>query len=152
MAKDTNIYAYSRNRVLETFCEHVSGSDQCLFLALGTSHLSSDAALAITKTAESLGYGPDGATFLQIDEPRILSDRELFEAVEGMDPLCIVVADEPSKQLFAQAYRLVLPKHPAIRVFGREVRVLPTMNQLLETPAGKQTAWASLKTLPRMGK
>ncbi len=145
-----DIYGYSRERMLREYRTHVSGAEASLFLAICASTLSDEAKLALTKSAESLGYGPDGATFLLVDVPAELSPDQLSTIVEGLDPLCIVLADAQAASLFAQAYRIALPSRAAMRAFGREVRLLPQLGELMKTPAGKQRAWAALKTLPRL--
>lgn len=149
MTASKNMYAYSRQCMWRSFHAHLAGASSCLFCAVRTSQLSEDAAYALVKSAESLGYGSDGATFITIDAQEPLSANELFRLVEGIDPLCIVVADTPSLHLFERAYRETLPPQPGTRVFGREVRMLPTLDELVQSPAGKQRAWAALKTLPR---
>ena len=145
-----NRYAYSRQCMLRSFRAHITGASSCLFCVVRTGQLSEDATYALVKSAESLGYGPDGATFITIDAQEPLSASKLFRLVEGIDPLCIVVADAPSLHLFEQAYHETLPPQPVARVFGREVRLLPTLGELVQSPAGKQQAWAALKTLPRL--
>ena len=152
MGTSSNIYGYSRNRMLEEYRTRISGSDSGLFLALSTAQLEADARVALVKSAESLGYGPDGATFLAIDKPEALSPEQLFEIAEGLDPLCIVIADAQAAALFANAYHIILPTRASFRTLGREIRLLPNLGSMMATPAGKQQAWAALKTLPHLGK
>lgn len=149
MAASENMYAYSRQCMLRSFHAHLTGASSCLFCVVSTGKLSEDATYALVKSAESLGYSSDGATFITVDAQESLSASELFRLIEGIDPLCIVVADTPSLHLFEQAYRETLPSQPGTRVFGREVRLLPTLDELVKTPEGKRQAWAALKTLPR---
>ncbi len=71
--------------------------------------------------------------------------------VEGLDPLCIVIADRASGAVFSKAYQERCPLDAAGRVLGRSIVAFTSFASLLETPADKQRAWALLKTLPRFG-
>ena len=151
MDSTSNIYGYSRHEMLREHGARISGSQSGLFLALCKADLVADARVALTKSAESLGFGPDGATFLAVDEPDLLSSESLMRVVEGLDPLCIVLADQQAAALFAEAYCIILPAQASFRTFGREIRLLPQLEEMMATPAGKQLAWAALKTLPHLG-
>ena len=145
MDSTSNIYGYSRHEMLREHGARISGSQSGLFLALCKADLVADARVALTKSAESLGFGPDGATFLAVDEPDLLSSESLMRVVEGLDPLCIVLADQQAAALFAEAYCIILPAQAS------EIRLLPQLEEMMATPAGKQLAWAALKTLPHLG-
>lgn len=145
----SNIYAHDRSRVWDDFQASLSGSREGLFVAVCTTSTSDEARNAIVKSAQALGYGADGVTFVTIDATGTrLTAPQLIDIVESMDPLCVVAADAGSTLLFAEAaQKLVEPNEP-IRLNGREVRAFDDLNELMNTPAGKQKAWALLKTLP----
>ena len=99
-----------------------------------------------------MGYGKEGVVFISVDAGNnALTPKEMFELIEAVDPLSVVLTGAECIQLFAQAYRVNVPNQPAFRVFGREIRSIANMNELMETPEGKQIAWAALKTLPHIG-
>jgi hypothetical protein len=144
-----NIYAHDRSRVWDEFAANLSGSREGLFVAVCTASTSEEARTAIVKSAQALGYGADGVTFVTIDATGTrLTAPQLIDIVESMDPLCVVAADAGSTLLVAEAaQKLVEPNEPT-RLNGREVRAFDDLNDLMQTPAGKQKAWALLKTLP----
>lgn len=105
---------------------------------------------AIAKSAEALGYGPAGATFLCLkEEDGSLDPDQLFQAIEGLDPLCVVAVDAEAAHACAQAYRAEISPQVRCRVFGRETRAFDNLESMLESPEGKQRVWSLLKTLPR---
>lgn len=152
MAANSNIYSYSRTDALKRFSPYVSGDESGLFAVVCDAGLSAAARDALEKTAASLGYGAAAPLFIDTDaDSSTIGPEDLFALLEAVDPLCIVVAQPESLQLLCRAYRIEPPAQPAFRMFGREVRAIPDMNRLMETPQGKQRAWAVLKTLPRIG-
>lgn len=61
-----NIYATPREHVLQAYGAHISGNASGLFISLSSKELASAARNALQKSAEALGYGPDGVTFVQL--------------------------------------------------------------------------------------
>ena len=75
--------------------------------------------------------------------------QSLFLLVEALDPLLLVVADEQSARIVAQAYRCAFDVDAPSRVFGRPTVVFKNLEASMQTDQGKQEAWALLKTLPK---
>lgn len=149
-ATQDNRYAASRRQVLAQFAERITGSRAGLFCVLCHPTLSAEAREALAKTAESLGYGPDGATFVALLDQEPLAPGDLFTLVEGLDPLCVVCADSGCGRALERAYRASAPVMTAAHVGGRPVRVFPDFSSMMVNPALKQQAWAQLKTLPHL--
>lgn len=145
-----NPYAASRRKTLETFGSYLAGSAFGLFVVVADAALGDDARNALVKTAEALDYGPDGVTFLTIDasEP-VLNAAQVFEAIEGLDPLCLIVCGEQALDVCAQAYRHSVPPMQRLRLFGREACALDDLNTLMGDEQGKQRVWHLLKSLPK---
>lgn len=97
------------------------------------------------------GAGGDGASAPTAPTAPTLDGDALRMLVEGLDPLCIVIADRASSAVFSKAYQERCPLDAAGRVLGRSIVAFTSFASLLETPADKQRAWALLKTLPRFG-
>lgn len=97
------------------------------------------------------GAGGDGASAPTAPTAPTLDGDALRMLVEGLDPLCIVIADHASGAVFSKAYQERCPLDAAGRVLGRSIVAFTSFASLLETPADKQRAWALLKTLPRFG-
>lgn len=97
------------------------------------------------------GAGGDGASAPTAPTAPTLDGDALRMLVEGLDPLCIVIADRASGAVFSKAYQERCPLDAAGRVLGRSIVAFTSFASLLETPADKQRAWALLKTLPRFG-
>ncbi len=144
-----------RESVLARYADHLEGSDSGLFCTLSANPLSEQAGKALAKTAESLGYGPRGATAISIagageDREDALDAADLFELIEGLDPLCVIATDAPSVNLLSQAYRSPLKPLAANRAGGRPVRAFEDLDALMGDPSSKQLAWAQLRTLPSL--
>ena len=151
MKDSKHIYAQSRMQILEEFGGCISGSSEGLFVALCTAELSSASRNALIKSDEALGYGSDGVSFVQLDaNSSPTTDAQLWSLLEGLDPLCIVISNPNALTFFCQAYRIDIPNQAAFRVACREIRALPNLDSLMTTSQGKQLAWSSLKTLPRL--
>ena len=81
-----------------------------------------------------------------------LGDVDLFTLVEGIDPLAVVATDAAAAARLARAYRQSVPADEACRIFCRNAVAFRDLESMLETPEGKQRAWALFKKLPRLGK
>lgn len=140
------------------FGDYLEGSAQpgaCIVLVLSAHPLGRPARTAIGNSLTALGLGESGHAYATVlpacpeiegaDIP--LDAQSLFLLVEGLDPLRIIAADQASSRLLADAYRTSFPSDAAVRAFGRPTVVLRNLEQLIETDAGKQKAWALFKTL-----
>ncbi len=148
----SNIYEASSTEVWELYSDYVSGSRTTLACAIG-GHGASDAARhALESSMAALGYG-DAVAFATLSADDIaLSDSDLFNLVEGIDPLVIVAADALAAARLSRAYRQDVPTDDACRIFCRSAVAFKDLESMLATPEGKQRAWALLKKLPRLGK
>ena len=78
--------------------------------------------------------------------------RELFAAIEGLDPRVLVLADAHSAQLAARAYTIkscmpTIDYLKPFRLLGRRCLAFESFEALLATPENKQRAWHALKML-----
>jgi hypothetical protein len=138
---------FARARVQAAFSPVLSGSSEGLFVVVYDTPCSKTARRALVKSAEALGYGSDGITFVQTGAAA-LDAAGLLTVIEGLDPLCLVAADTPSARWCAQAYHVDFPANPRVRIFGREARAFDDLDAMIASDAGKQQVWALLKTLP----
>ncbi|ACU94848.1 hypothetical protein Ccur_11610 [Cryptobacterium curtum DSM 15641] len=157
-----NPYAYSRALMTRELDDHLSGSLESLFLVVSTQEISAIAHDALQKTADALGYGNNGATFLTLpaspneetpSQTNQTDHQNVQRIIEGLDPLCLIATDVRAANSIGAAYDTnVSSQTKAIsysgRIAGRETRVFDDFNTLVTTEAGKQHAWALLKTLP----
>ena len=119
--------------------------------------LASIARDAIVKSLSALGYGPDAATFATLapKDPAVeggdvvLDEQAVFMLVEGLDPLLVIIADEPTSHLVGRAYRCSVAPDSADRVFGRPTVVFRDLEPMLSTDSGKQHAWKLFKSFPK---
>lgn len=146
-------YEASRQAVRALYVSRISGSATGLFVVVHSSPLSDAAMNALTKTAESLRYGPDPVTYVNVGKDggadSQLDDRSLFNLIEGLDPICMVTCDDESASRIAEAYRAQIVPMTPCRVFGRSVAPLDRIDDLLSTQQGKACMWGVLRTLPR---
>ena len=149
----SNMYSASAADIWEIFCDHVEGNPSSVVLALSASALGNASHDALVKSFASLGYGRDVCAFATLmprtGEEVALDPQALFMLVEGLDPVCLVCADETAAKTIEAAYRTTVKLDAATRIFGRPSAVFHSLDALMETPEGKQRAWAVLKTLSR---
>ncbi len=148
-----NPYSYSRRFVLEKYADRISHSSAGLFVAVSRSAITPASELALTKTAESLGYGSDGVTFVSLmpaaEASSQLAPQDLFELLEGLDPICIIACDVESSSACAACYRVDLPDRSRIKSLGRTICAFDDLEALVSDSARKRNAWAILRTIPR---
>ena len=142
-------YAHNRSTALAEFAAYLSGSEQALFLVVHDQELSEHARSAITSAAQAREWGSSDIAWLQVDRAQpALGPEQLISAIEGLDPLCAVVAGHGSLSLFAKAYRIERPEQGFAHILGRPTCLLPNIEALLGTNEGKQKAWSIMKALP----
>jgi len=78
-----------------------------------------------------------------------LDPQSVFLLVEALDPTLLVITDEKTGRVVAQAYRAAFDLDAPARVFGRPTCVFRDLTALLATDNGKQTAWKVLKSFPK---
>ena len=79
-----------------------------------------------------------------------LSAADLFELIEGIDPLCAVVTDKTAAQAMANAYRHPINLDRMNRVFGRNVAAFTSFDEMLTSKVQKAEAWSVLKKLTKL--
>lgn len=148
----SNIYEANGSLVWDLYADYVSGSHSTLACAIGSREASEAARHALESSMAALGYG-GALAFVTLDVDDIpLGDVDLFTLVEGIDPLAIVATDAMAAARLARAYRQNVPVDEPCRIFCRNAVAFRDLDGMLETPEGKQCAWALFKKLPRLGK
>lgn len=142
-------YSAGRAAVLGAYESCISGNDAGLFVVVFGPDCGDASREALCKSASALGYGPDGVTFVDLSA-RSLSAAELYEVLEGLDPIVVVCAGAEAVRQFSEAYRCQVAPHAAQRVQGREVRAFPQIDGQMESNEGKQAVWRALKSLPHL--
>ena len=162
-------YEASSKEIFTLFSDYLEGDDSRPALALSERTMQPVARNALEKSLEAFGYGPDACTFATLragsaslpageDVPALESSPEegsdipldadaLFWLVEGLDPLHVIATDNASIAALSRAYRTPYQIDSPIRVFGRPSAAFANLDELLETPEGKQRAWKVLKSL-----
>lgn len=152
----SNIFEAGAAEVPQLFGDYIEAESlggQCVVLALSAQKLDAKTRNAIEKSLVALGFGEESCTYATAWPSNSASDatpldaRALFLLVEGLDPLCIIAADQQSSGLLNAAYRTEFPLDSTVRIFGRPSAVFANLSTLLDTDAGKQKAWALFKTL-----
>ena len=151
----SNMYSASAADVWNLFRDYVEGNPSAIVLAVSGESLGDAARDALAKSFASFGYGKDVCAFATLvprsDEEPELDAQALFMLVEGLDPVCLVCADDAAARALEAAYRTTLKRKAAVRIFGRSAVVFRSLDALMESPEGKQQAWAVLKSFPRRG-
>ena len=129
---------------MEAHAERLSGNTAGIVLVLSTEPIAAVAESALEKGFAALGFGDGACTFAQV---KGLPEGELFELVEGVDPLLLVVADADAAKLYAEAARQPLPLLGKARLFGREPRAFSHLNGMFETEADRQAVWRLLNSM-----
>ena len=149
MSVEGNSYTHTREAIAKNYGAYIEGPLSAFFLVVAENELGKAAREALDKSAHALGWN-EGASFvwLQGKDDRTLSQAELFEIIEGLDPLCVVLAGTTPRELAAAAFRCDIPKLGRLRLFGREACAFDNLDSLLASDTGKQTVWALLRALP----
>lgn len=158
------LYGTYRAAAFKQHPDHLSGAPNGLICALSSLPLGPDATNALTKSFETLGYGPDPCTFVTLQSrasshvgmegeaglpPKdTLNPQDLFSLLEAVDPVILVSCDQQATSLLSSAYRIALPPFGSAKIFGRFGCFLPGLSTMLATDKGKQQVWAHLKALP----
>lgn len=157
----SNIYEAGAASIAELFCDYVEdnpGNAACVALVLSARPLEARARDAAEKSFAALGYGRSACVYATIfpaasseaPESGKLDAQSLFLLVEGLDPICVVAADEAATQALGAAYRAQYAPNSPIRVFGRPSVAFGNLESLLETDDGKQAAWRLFKSIPQL--
>ncbi len=72
---------------------------------------------------------------------------DAFKAIEGLDPVAVLVADDVAAALLSQAYRSEVVPDTYGRLFGRSYVAFTSFEADLAEERTKQRDWALLKTL-----
>ena len=155
--QQSNIYSASAEEIGGLFGDYLDGSAACPVLILSEQPLGDVARNALEKTFSSFGYGNAGACGYATLHPSnateewdvVLDPQALFLLMEGLDPICVVCADEASATCLGKAYRTAFEPDAPARVFGRPAVAFRDFAALLATDEGKQRAWHILKSLPK---
>lgn len=152
----SNMYERTLEGIWEVFGEYLRGEYQALICVLSASALSEPATTALQNTFARLGYGKAACTFFSLSGHGVESNKvanlaveEFYTVVEGLDPLIVVVTDEETRSLCAQAYRQEIPLAQRWRILGRDVRAFASFEKKLADEQGKKEAWALLRTFPK---
>ena len=155
--QQSNIYSASAEEIGGLFGDYLDGSAACPVLVLSEQPLGNVARNALAKTFSSFGYGSSGtcgyATLHPVNATEewdiALDSQALFLLVEGLDPVCMVCADEASATCLGKAYRTTFELDSPARVFGRPAVAFRDFTAMLATDEGKQRAWHILKSFPK---
>lgn len=143
-----NMYEAAAREVGELFAAHLSGSSLPLICVLSEKALPDQARIALESSARSLGYG-DACTFVALEGyDGKLDAGSLLLAVEGLDPLCLILADAEAARLLSEAYRCPVPTGQPSRIMGRSAVAFESFASMLSNDHDKQNAWSLLKKLP----
>lgn len=153
----SNIFSASADDMRDLLRDYLDGDGACVILALSERPLGAEARNAIGKSLESFGYGADAclyATLFPADGPaegggEPLDAQALLLLIEGLDPLCVICADNTATSRLGKTYRTTYDLDAPIRVFGRPGVAFRDLAGMLATDAGKQRAWHLLKSLPK---
>ncbi len=72
---------------------------------------------------------------------------DAFKAIEGLDPIAVIAADDVAAALLSQAYRSEVRPDTYGRLFGRSYVAFTSFEADLAEERTKQHDWALLKTL-----
>lgn len=140
--------------MLEVYASHVEGSPACTALVVSERGLSDTARKALAKSLASLGFagaqGKELAFAVLHAENERLGAADALAIVEGLDPLCLVIADAASADLLSRAYRCPIELDATMRLLGRPCASFKAFEDMLSETNEKQRAWAILKRIPRV--
>lgn len=144
-----NMYEVAAQETRGLFGTHLYGAPLPLVCVVSVDPLGDQARTALENSARALGYG-DACAFASItDSEGPLDTDSLFFMIEGLDPLCLIAADESAARSLSDAYRQPIFPNQACRLMGRTAIAFHSFEAMLDDDHDKQVAWALLKKLPR---
>lgn len=129
---------------MDVHAKRIAGNAEGLVLAIHSLALSPAAKNALDRSFEALGYGASPCCYASLEG---LGSDEVFDIVEGIDPIALVATDAGAAALYARAVSEEFPLGAAARVFGHAACAFQNLNDMLSTPEDKQMAWHLLKSL-----
>lgn len=137
-----NMYGEAKEKSLLAFAAAIDGDIDAEVCVVASLSLSEEAVTALR--AACAGIGAPDPVFLQASS---LDRASVFSAVEGLDPLVLVVADEGAAALLAEAYREPFVPDSFGFAFGRLYAAFSSFESDLADARLKQRDWALLKKL-----
>jgi len=137
-----NMYEEAKEKSLLAFAAAIDGDIDAEVCVVASLSLSEEAVTALR--AACAGIGAPDPVFLQASS---LDRASVFSAVEGLDPLVLVVADEGAAALLAEAYREPFVPDSFGFAFGRLYAAFSSFESDLADARLKQRDWALLKKL-----
>ena len=137
-----NMYEEAKEKSLLAFAAAIDGDIDAEVCVVASLSLSEEAVTALR--AACAGIGAPDPVFLQASS---LDRASVFSAVEGLDPLVLVVADEGAAALLAEAYREPFVPDSFGFAFGRLYAAFSSFESDLGDVRLKQRDWALLKKL-----
>ena len=137
-----NMYEEAKEKSLLAFVAAIDGDIDAEVCVVASLSLSEEAVTALR--AACAGIGAPDPVFLQASS---LDRASVFSAVEGLDPLVLVVADEGAAALLAEAYREPFVPDSFGFAFGRLYAAFSSFESDLADARLKQRDWALLKKL-----
>ena len=147
---NSNMYEVNATDVLEAYGEFIDGTPAAVILVLSAKPLTPRAADALRA---SFGYGEEACAWVMLEntDPAFrgveLGAPETMNVIEGLDPLIMVAADQPSIDTLNRAYHTEIPVDAASRLLGRPIAAFRDFTEMLKEEKTKQQAWSSLKQL-----
>ena len=136
------MYEEAKEKSLLAFVAAIDGDIDAEVCVVASLSLSEEAVTALR--AACAGIGAPDPVFLQASS---LDRASVFSAVEGLDPLVLVVADEGAAALLAEAYREPFVPDSFGFAFGRLYAAFSSFESDLADARLKQRDWALLKKL-----
>ncbi len=136
------MYEEAKEKSLLAFAAAIDGDIDAEVCVVASLSLSEEAVTALR--AACAGIGAPDPVFLQASS---LDRASVFSAVEGLDPLVLVVADEGAAALLAEAYREPFVPDSFGFAFGRLYAAFSSFESDLADARLKQRDWALLKKL-----
>lgn len=137
-----NMYEEAKEKSLLAFAAAIDGDIDAEVCVVASLPLSEEAVTALR--AACAGIGAPDPVFLQASS---LDRASVFSAVEGLDPLVLVVADEGAAALLTEAYREPFVPDSFGFAFGRLYAAFSSFESDLADARLKQRDWALLKKL-----
>lgn len=137
-----NMYEEAKEKSLLAFAAAIDGDIDAEACVVASLSLSEEAVTALR--AACAGIGAPDPVFLRASS---LDRASVFSAVEGLDPLVLVVADEGAAALLTEAYREPFVPDSFGFAFGRLYAAFSSFESDLADARLKQRDWALLKKL-----
>lgn len=142
--RERSVYEQQRQVQCAPYAANFEGDTNALFCVVSQEQATKLERSALLASAERGGFSAHDVIWITTND---LAAPALFQLIETVDPLCLVVLDERAAEQLSRAYNQPIKLEVCDLLLGRPCCCFIHFERMLQTDDQKQRAWALLKEL-----